>query len=185
MVGCGQDYKARQVRAGSGQAWQGVGYKEESNMTRQDKIKALTEYVSNMEYGNHLMHHDIEELIKEKHKTNRYKDIVDASKKRLLSMGKMIENVKGIGYRIVSPDNYTEQAVKQVMSGAKRIAKGATIMDSAPVKDMTSAGLEAYNATADRMRILHAAVVSASVEVNMLASKRPHPLSIDAAAEKH
>ena len=106
------------------------------------------------------------------------KTSMQAVLKKLLDCGKMIANVRGVGYRVVDPDDYTLQSAKCVVSGAKKINKGTKILSNAPVCDMSDEGRRKYNAVADRVKILQAAVSGARVEINMLSSKRENPLKL-------
>jgi hypothetical protein len=145
-------------------------------LTKQEKIKALVEAFVNESYGATLEHFKIAAVIGEGYGTPKYREIVTRAKKELLDSGKMIANVHGIGYRLVYPDEYTDQSARCVVSGARRIDKGVHILDSAPVKDMTQMGAQKYNTVADRMRIMQAAIHGAKVEIKMLANKRQNPL---------
>ena len=145
-------------------------------MDRQDKIKLLVEEFAGMNYGETLEHFRIASLIEEGVNTSEYRYIVKKAKKQLLECGKMIANVKGAGYRVVCPDEYSFQSSKCVMAGARRIDYGTKILQNAPVKDMTLEGRQTYNSISDRMRILQAAMTGAKVEINMLSSKRENPL---------
>lgn len=145
-------------------------------LTKQEKVKALVEAFANESYGTTLEHFKIAAIIGEGYGTPKYQEIVARAKKELLDSGKMIASVHGFGYRLVYPDEYTDQSARCVVSGARRIDKGVHILDSAPVKDMTQMGAQKYNTVADRMRIMQAAVHGAKVEIKMLAEKRQNPL---------
>lgn len=145
-------------------------------MERQDKIQKIVEAFLSKEYGATMHHYEIASLIETNEKSSEYRTIVRAASKKLLDCGRMIENVRGVGYRVTDPDEYTKQSAKCVISGARKINKGARIIQNAPVKDMSQEGLQAYNTVADRMRILQAAVAGAKVEINMLSNKRKNPL---------
>lgn len=145
-------------------------------MTRQQKISSLLNHILDMEYGSLLSHDEISHIIEESKNTYRYRDIVHSTQKQSINFGRMIASVHGIGYRIINPDEYTEQSVKMIVSGAKRINSGANIMNHAPVKDMTEDGITRYNLVGDRLRILQASVEGAKVEIKMLERQRQHPL---------
>lgn len=147
-------------------------------MTRQEKIQKLIEFVFNKNYGDIIPHWEIEQVIGEKQKSNKYNAMVGSAKKRLLKVGKMVENVKGVGYRVVNPDEYTNQAAKLVSSGARRIDHGAKVLENAPVSEMSPSGVQVYNVMSDKMKILQAAVTGSRVEANLLTEKRKHPLSL-------
>lgn len=147
-------------------------------MTRQEKIQTIVDLVMAKDYGETLSHVELVMAIREHGKTQSYWDAVSAAGKRCISGGKMIESVHGVGYRVVKPDDYTEQSIRYIASGAKRIDRGAKILDHAPVSDMSQAGLERYNLVSDRMRVLRASLAGARVEISMLNSGRKHPLSV-------
>lgn len=145
-------------------------------MTKEEKIKALVDAFIDESYGATLEHFKIAGIIEEEIGSPQYRQIVQRAKRDLLDSGKMITSVFGVGYRVVDPDEYTDQSVKCVVSGARRIDKGNRILDNAPVKDMTQIGVQRYNVVTDRMKILKAAVTGARVEIKLLNSKRPNPL---------
>ena len=147
-------------------------------MTRQEKIQAIVDLVMAKDYGDTITHVEIVMATKERGKTQSYWDAVCAAGKRCINSGRMIESVHGVGYRIVKPDDYTEQSIKQIASGAKKIERGAKILDHAPVQDMTQEGLERYNRVTDRMRLLNASLAGAKVEISMLNKGRKHPLAV-------
>lgn len=145
-------------------------------MTKQEKVKALFEVFINEKYDTTIEHHKIAAIIEENIGSPQYRNIVEKVKKDLLDSGKMIASVHGVGYRVVTPDEYTDQSARCVVTGARRIDKGARILSNAPVKDMTQEGVQKYNTVSDRFHILQAAVHGAKVEIRMLNSKRENPL---------
>ena len=145
-------------------------------MTKEEKVKALVDAFINENYGSTIEHWKIAGIIEEKVGSQQYRSIVDRAKRDLLDSGKMIASVHGVGYRVVTPDEYTDQSARCVVSGARRIDKGTRILENAPVKDMTQHGVQRYNNISDRIRILQAAVCGAKVEIKMLNSKRENPL---------
>ena len=147
-------------------------------MNRQEKIQKIVDEFMGKDYGETVTHAEVGQIIEEKEGSSRYRGIVNQAKKRLVESGKMVENVFGVGYKVVMPDEYTSQSAKKVVSGAKRIDQGVAILRHAPVKDMSADGVRAYNHVNDRIMILQAAVAGAKVEINMLNGERKHPLSV-------
>ena len=145
-------------------------------MSKQEKIKALVEAFVNESYGATLEHFKIAAIIGEPYGSQRYGEIVSSAKKELEDSGKMIVSVFSVGYRLAYPDEYVDQSAKRVKRGANQIDHGVRILDNAPVKDMTQAGVQKYNTVTDRMRIMQAAVHGAKVEIKMLTAKRKNPL---------
>lgn len=143
-------------------------------MTRKDAIDNLVKAVEERNYGDVLNFDEIGGIINQKHGTMAYNDILQAARKRLIAAGHMIVNVRGIGYKVCYPDNYTGEGVRYMRMGARKIDRGAKILNHAPVNDMSQAAREAHNRVNDRMVRLQAAMAGASVEIHMLeASKNP------------
>lgn len=145
-------------------------------MTKQESIKAVVAYLANLEYGETATHYQLAEIAGVKKNSADYRAIMTRVQKRMLDHGHMIENVRGVGYKVCNPDDYSGVSVKLAVSGAKRIDKGVKVLRNAPVNKMSADGRAKYNTVNDRMMILQAAVTGAKVEITMLESKRQHPL---------
>lgn len=141
-------------------------------MERKDAINALVTAVEEMDYGAVLSFRDIGDIIGHRYGERGYNDVLQAARKRLVAAGHMIVNMRGIGYKVLNPDDYTGEGVRMMRQGARRIDRGVKLMDHAPVKDMSPAAREAHNRVNDRMRILQAAMSGASVEVHMLGTNK-------------
>jgi len=143
-------------------------------MNRQEAIGSLVKAVKERNYGDILDFKEIGYIIHQEYGTHAYNDILQAAKKRLELAGHMIVNVRGVGYKVLQPDDYTQEGVKRVRQGAKRIDRGTKVLNHAPVNDMTQQAREAHNRVNDRMVRLQAAMAGASVEIHMLsATKNP------------
>ena len=152
-----------------------IEYSGGQTMNRKDAIDCLVKAVEGMDYGRVLGLDEIGNIIEQKYGTAAYSDILQAARKRLIAAGHMIVNVRGIGYKVCPPDNYTDEGVRQMRVGARRIDAGAKILNHAPVSDMSPAARESYNRVHDGMMRLQAAVAGRSVEIHML-SARENPL---------
>lgn len=144
-------------------------------MERKEAIDALVAEVEAMDYGTVMSFRDIGSIIGQQYGSMRYNDILQAARKRLVATGHMIVNMRGVGYKVCQPDDYTGEGVRYMRQGARKIDRGVKIMDHAPVKDMSPAAREAHNRVNDRMRMLQAAMSGASVEIHMLGT-RNNPL---------
>lgn len=145
-------------------------------MKRQEAIDALVKSVEEHKYGDILDFKEIGYIIHQEYGTHSYNDILQAAKKRLELAGHMIVNVRGVGYKVLEPDKYTDEGVRNVRQGARRIDRGAKVLNHAPVNDMTQQAREAHNRVNDRMVRLQAAMAGASVEIHMLSSVNNNPL---------
>jgi hypothetical protein len=139
-------------------------------MNRQEAIDSLVKAVEERKYGDILDFKEIGYIIHQEYGTHAYSDILQAARKRLELAGHMIVNVRGIGYKVCMPDDYTSEGVKRVRQGARRIDRGAKVLNHAPVNDMSQEVREAHNRVNDRMVRLQAAMAGASVEIHMLSA---------------
>lgn len=146
-------------------------------MNRHESIDALVKAVNERNYGDVLDFKEIGYIIQQEYGTRKYSDILHAAMRRLEVTGHMIVNLRGIGYKVLSPDDYTGEGMKRVRQGAKRIDRGTKVLNHAPVNDMTQQAREVYNRVNDRMIRLQAAMAGASVEIHML-EKSNNPLLV-------
>jgi hypothetical protein len=146
-------------------------------MNRQEAIDSLVKAVEGRNYGDTLDFKEIGYIIDQEYGTHSYSDILQAARKRLELAGHMIVNVRGVGYKVLPPDDYTNEGVKRVRQGARRIDRGAKVLNHAPVNDMTQPAREAHNRVNDRMIRLQAAMAGATVEIHMLESTK-NPLAL-------
>lgn len=144
-------------------------------MTRKESIETLVKTIEGMNYGDTLNYNEIGNIIGKRYGTTSYSDIVQTAKKRLIVTGHMVVNVRGIGYKVCQPDNYTGEGVRYMRQGARRIDRGTKIINHAPVNDMSPVAREIHNRVNDRMLRLQAAMAGASTELHML-SKPTNPL---------
>lgn len=141
-------------------------------MTRNEAIDNLVKAVEARNYGDVLNFDEIGGIINQKYGSAKYTDVLQTARKRLISAGHMIVNVRGIGYKVCEPDNYTGEGVRCVRRGARNIDMGSKILNHAPVNDMSPEAREAHNRVNDRMVRLQAAMAGASVEIHMLSTNK-------------
>ena len=141
-------------------------------MNRQEAIDSLVKAVEERNYGDILDFKEIGYIIHQEYGTHAYSDILQAARKRLELAGHMIVNMRGIGYKVLQPDDYTKEGVKRVRQGARRIDRGAKVLNHAPINDMSQEVREAHNRVNDRMVRLQAAMAGASVEIHMLSTTK-------------
>lgn len=146
-------------------------------MERKEAIDKLVKAVEEQNYGTVLTFDSIGYIIDQKHGTMKYNDILQSARKRLIDAGHMLTNVRGIGYKVCPPDGYTSEGVRYMRQGARRIDRGAKILNHAPVNDMSPQAREAHNRVNDRMIRLQAAMAGASVEIHMLETSK-NPLAL-------
>ena len=148
-------------------------------MDWQKAVERACEVFADKSYGETVTHKELADAAMVKPGQKDYRYLMSAVGKKMLETGRMIESVRGVGYRLVEPDKYSTKSVDCVLSAGRRMDKGVKILDNAPVADMTQTGVQRYNNVRDRLTILQAHVTGAKVEINMLDGKRKHPLLAD------
>lgn len=142
------------------------------------KCEILAERINSLSYGDIISHKQIATLIKEEYPSARYFSTIQKTKKILLKdFNKIIENISGDGYRVVSPDDFVEKSLKCYKRGFNSMKKGSDILVNSPTKDMTPEGREAHRRVTDRVIVLNASIMGATVELKEL-SKKSHPMDV-------
>lgn len=145
-------------------------------MTKSESVKHVVQYLASAEYGDTITHNRLAEIAGVREGSEAYRNIMARVQKKMLDHGHAVENVRGVGYRVLDPDDYSGVSVRLAVSGARRIDRGVKVLRNAPLQDMSADGRARYNTVNDRMMILQAAVTGAKVEITMLESKRKNPL---------
>lgn len=141
------------------------------------KSEIIVDIISTMKYGEVITHTVISEVIGEPYPSQKYMSTVQKAKKILLSdYGKILESIRGDGYRVVSPDDYVNHSLKHYKRGFNEFQKGSDTLSHAPVKDMTEEGRNAYRRVNDRAIVLNASIKGAVVELKTLGEKK-HPFA--------
>lgn len=139
------------------------------------KSEVLVEAISALQYGDIIKHDAIAELIETPYKSAKYNSIITQAKKKLLKEhGIVIENIRGDGYRLINPDDFTQASLRHYKRGFREMQKGSDTLEYAPVKNMTQEGRDTYRRVYDRSVTLQAALNGAKVELKTLGEKR-HP----------
>ena len=144
----------------------------------QEKAEALAKFIYSHGFGNIILHSEIEQEIELKRDSGKYGSIIGKTKRILLEQHQMgLQNVRGQGYKIVAPDDFTGFSLGFYKRGLNSINKGKKHLDNAPVEHMSREAIDAYRRVHDRAICLEASMRGASVELKTLA-KKPHPLAV-------
>lgn len=135
-------------------------------------VQSLVDKISAMDYGDTITHMDIERVTGISRHSPKYGSVMSRAKRQLQEEGKMIVNVWNVGYRVLEPDEYSQQAISRIVTGGKWITKGKKVLHHAPVAKMSEGGRRTHQLVSDRTMILEAAVAGAATEVRMLGKKR-------------
>lgn len=139
------------------------------------KAEIFVEVVMTMSYGDVISHSEISKVIGEPYGIPKYNSIIQKAKKILLNdYGRMLESIRGNGYRVVQPDNYTDHSLRHFKRSFNEAKKGTEILNHAPTKDMSEEGREIYRRVNDRALMLKASLAGSVVELRTLGEKK-HP----------
>lgn len=134
------------------------------------KSEILAEKIASKNYGEAITHKEIEDIIGEKYDSSKYRSELARAKRILLKQYHIcIESIRGDGYRLISPDDFTKESLRHYKRGFNSLQRGADVLENAPVKDMTADGVAAYRRVHDRSIILLASMKGAQTELKMLA----------------
>lgn len=154
------------------------------NKVLKERSDVLVQTILRMRYGDTITHSEIEEILGVSHKVHDYQAIIQRVRKLLQENEcKYIENVWGIGYKLVEPDKVVGHSLKLVKSGCNRIQKGQKVLTYSPADEMSQEGRETYRKVCDRMAILNAAAQGAVVEMKLLSKPSAFELSARAHRE--
>ena len=148
-------------------------------ITNSKEAETLTDFIKTLKYGATIPHKTIENIINVSYinQRSRYNTIITKTKKLLLPYGICLESIRGQGYQIITPDDFTTHALRSYDHGFNAMKRGFSILENAPVEHMTEEGRTAHNRVYDRAVSLNAAMKGASVELKTL-GQRKHPFAI-------
>lgn len=139
------------------------------------KSEILAEKIASLNYGDSISHIDISDTIHEDHRSCKYAAVIQQARKVLLKhYGKILESIRGYGYRVICPDDYVTQYMRHVKRGVEEFKKGDETLRKAPVAAMSEEGRDVYKRINDRNMILNASLRGTIVELKTLEEKR-HP----------
>ena len=139
------------------------------------KHEILAEKISKMNYGDVILHTEISSVINEPYPSSRYTSFIHKTKSILLNKyGRVIESVHGDGYRVLEPDNYTDNSLCHVKRGFRELQKGSAVLKHAPINDMSDEARNVYRRVNDRMILLNASMKGSVAELREL-GKKDHP----------
>lgn len=137
----------------------------------------LVEAVAGMDYGDPITHETIGSIIGERAGTNKYRSTVRKASRILLDKGKMLENIRGIGYRVTRAADYVPHALYHFDKGKKEIKRGRKILENIPMNKLTAQERSSATRVKDKFILIDAFMSGSSVEVKLLAKEEENPLA--------
>jgi hypothetical protein len=135
---------------------------------QKEQWELLYDHAKSRQYGEIISHHDIEKIIGENHGSQKYKTVIDKAKWELLSAGYTFKNVRGKGYRVLEPDEYTDYSLDYMQKGLSSIEKSDKIQRYAPINKMSPEQQRIHREVSDRTAVLKAHMIGANIEIKLL-----------------
>lgn len=143
------------------------------------RYEFLSEEFMKLNYGDILKHEDIAEIIQSSYPSRDYQLQVRLALKHLWKKyNRRVKNVRKVGYRVITPDEYTNETLNCYLSGVSKIKEGTDVLNFSPVNDMTPEGREAYRRVSDKALAFNASVQGSFVELKLL-GKKEHPFALE------
>lgn len=143
------------------------------NTLTKTKGELLTDSIAVLSYGDIISHEQIEQLLGCNKESSAYKNAVSKAKKKLRREHSLaIESLRGIGYRVVKPDDFTDYALGYYKRGIHTLENGRDYLRNAPTRDMSIEARETYRRVNDRAVILEASMKGVRTELKTLARKQ-------------
>lgn len=124
------------------------------------------------EYGSIHTHEEIAEILGVKKNAKKYHSDIRRANEKLIESGKLLKNIRDIGYRIVSPDDYADVAIEHVDKSKMQISIAGKIIDHTPVKRLSPEGLKRHRQISDAMATTRAVMLGKFTELALLSKKQ-------------
>jgi len=96
-------------------------------------------------YGSTHTHVEISEILDSPQQENLYYQYVADANEILIPKGKLIKNIRGVGYLVVNPDDYKEASFDRVKKSKDYLMRACEIAQSAPVDKMSQEKREKFD----------------------------------------
>lgn len=143
------------------------------------KCEILAEELNKLDYGVTVSHLEVSGMIEIEYGIGQYYSTVKRAIRLLESpkYGKKVEIIHGVGYRIILPDEYTDNALSDMKKGFNHISRGYNTILSAPEEHMSDEGRKVHRAISDRAMILYSTISETKTQLNQI-RRKPHAFSL-------
>lgn len=99
--------------------------------------QVLKDEIMNYEKGKVFEHEELAKIMLVPARSQKYYNLMQQAIKNLTEIGIRLSNVKGIGYKILAPDEWVEEARSKVRKGGKSLQEAQQIINHAPFMEMS------------------------------------------------
>jgi len=100
--------------------------------------RELAKVAKEWAYGSTHQHSEIADILQTPQQENLYYQYVADANEILIPLGKLIKNVRGIGYLVIKPDDYRGASFDRVKKSKDFLMRACEIAQHAPVSEMTA-----------------------------------------------
>ena len=130
----------------------------------------LANHVMNYEAGTKFAHDELADVMLVKSGSQKYYNLMQKAIAKLTEIGVRLSNVKGFGYKILTPDEWVTEAKLKIKKGGKSIYEAQKIVNHAPLlemsKDVRNECLQLHDAILKHKFLLSGGVVSITGQTN-------------------
>lgn len=143
------------------------------NEVRQERIQRAFDSMKGLEYGTEIPHETLMAIVGAQSKDTEYYSIVNKARDRLVEVGKCTRTLHGVGYLVITPDEYAEESRRQIEFAGKRMNEAERIVSYAPVERMSAEGFARHRAYSDRLCMFKAHMIGVRKELSVLVNQKP------------
>lgn len=99
--------------------------------------QTLTEYLINEPVGKVFDHDELARKMLVKEGSQKYYNLMQKTISHLTTVGIRLSNVKGVGYKILAPDEWVVEIKSKMKKGGKALAEAHLIINHAPYLKMS------------------------------------------------
>jgi hypothetical protein len=107
--------------------------------------RELARIAEKWEYGSTHTHSEISDILGTPQQENLYYQYVADANEILIPKGKLIKNIRGVGYLVVNPDDYKEASFDRVKKSKEFLMRACEIAQNAPVEKMSQGEREKFD----------------------------------------
>lgn len=130
----------------------------------------LYHYVMNHEAGTSFDHETLASKMQVQSCSQKYYNLMQKVIDKLTEIGIRLSNTKGVGYRILTPDEWVTEAKSKIKKGGKNIQEAQYIISHAPYLKMSESArlecLQMHDAIVKHKFLLSGGVVSITDNTN-------------------
>ena len=134
----------------------------------EEAINNLIKNVEERPYGEIIPHHEISGILKLSKRDAKYHHLISRANRTLTEKGKRLQNRFNIGYVVLNPDDYVDEAQSQYRRGVRRAKEAMRVITYAPVALMSAEAANRFNMIEQRIKSVVATVVGGLTEIKLL-----------------